>query len=292
MQAAKANVGFVGLGNIGGPMSRRIVDAGWPLTIYARRPEALEPFKDTPAVVVPSLRELGERSEIVGICVLDDASVEEVMLGDNILAGMKPGGVIMIHSTINPDTCRKLAEVASKRGVAVIDAPISGGADGAAAGTLGVMVGGDPAAFERSRPVIESFARIVRLIGPLGSGQITKLMNNTLYAAQCKLIDETVSIGEQLGLDRSALIDMLQSGTADSFVLKRYAVTKSFGYWTMERGGSSKMRSATVIAKDQKLFLEVIHGAKIDGENLESVSQEFVDALQARLKAELAAEQR
>lgn len=279
------SVGFVGLGNIGGPMARRIVDAGFPLTIWARRPESLEPFKDTPAVAVPTLRELGERCSVIGVCVVGDEDVEQVLLGDGILSGMKPGGIVMIHSTIKPETCRWLADAGSERGVSVIDAPISGGADGAAAGTLGVMVGGDPETFESCRPVIDSFARIVRLIGPVGSGQIAKLLNNTLYAAQAELIDETVNIGEQMGLDREALVNILQAGTADSFVLKRYAVTCSFEYWTQDRGGGTPGRSARVIDKDERLFLEVVRKAGIDPGNLGSVSQEFVDALQPRQTA-------
>src|SRR5437867_1103242 len=89
----KTTVGFVGLGNIGSPVARRIVDAGWPLVIFARRPKALEAFAGTPAIGVSSLRELGQRSDVVGVCVVDDAQVEQVVLGDNILAGMRPGGV-------------------------------------------------------------------------------------------------------------------------------------------------------------------------------------------------------
>src|SRR5262245_56107831 len=111
------NVGFVGLGDQGAPMAQMILRAGWPLSVYARRPATLDPFRDTAAVIVPSLRELGARTDLVFICVLNDAQVEEVVLGDNILAGMQPGGVIAVHSTVHPDLRRRLAGLAAERGV-------------------------------------------------------------------------------------------------------------------------------------------------------------------------------
>src|SRR5260221_6890175 len=136
-------IGFVGLGEIGAPMARRIVNAGWPLTIYARRTQPLEPFRDTNAVVAKSLRELGERSDVVAICVYDGSQVEEVTLRNGFLAGMRRGGIVLVHSTVPRETCLRLAEAAAPRGIDVLDAPISGGPDSAGAGTLSVMVGGD-----------------------------------------------------------------------------------------------------------------------------------------------------
>src|SRR5438093_3735174 len=127
-------VGFIGLGSQGGPMARRIVEGGFPLTIWARRPELVEPFADTPASVASTPAELGAASDVVGICVMGDADVEDVLLRDDgVLLGMAAGGVVAIHSTIHPDTCRRVADEAARRDVAVIDAPVSG-RGGAAAG--------------------------------------------------------------------------------------------------------------------------------------------------------------
>ena len=273
-------VGFVGLGEIGVPMARRIMQAGWPLTVYARRPQVLEPFRNTTAVIARSLRELGERSDIVGICVFDDQQVEDVILGDGILSGMRRGGILLIHSTAHRDTCRKMAEAAAPLGVEVMDAPISGGPDGANAGTLGVMVGGDPQAFERSRPVLESFARNVRRVGPVGSGQAAKIINNALYSAQGKLVHEAITLGEALGLDRKALIDLLQASSSDSFVLRRYAVTASLEYWVNHRG-TAKGNVTNVLGKDADLYLGLEDAAGGDAGDVGRLAQAFVTALRA-----------
>lgn len=275
-------IGFVGLGEIGAPMARRILDAGWPLVLYARRAEALKPFAGSAAVVVASLRELGEQSDMVAICVHDDAQVDEVVLGemngDGILSGLRAGGILVIHSTVNRDTCLRLADVAARKGIEVVDAPISGGPDGARAGTLVVMAGGTTAAVERCRPLFESFARTVQHVGPLGSGQAVKAINNALYAAQGKLVDEAVAVGDRLGIDRQTLIEVLQSGSADSFVLRRYGVTASLQYWLMHRGTAAG-NVVNVLAKDAHLYANL---AGVGGEShgdVARLSQAFIEAL-------------
>ena len=121
-------VGFIGLGSQGAPMARRIVDGGYDLTLWARRPATLEPFADTAAKTADSPAELAAASDLVCICVVGDDDVREVLAGDTgVLAGLKSGGIVAIHSTVHPDTCRELAESAAKQGVSMIDAPVSGG---------------------------------------------------------------------------------------------------------------------------------------------------------------------
>ncbi len=278
--SAPLRVGFVGLGEIGAPMARRIVGAGWPLAIYARREQTLAPFRDTPAIIAKSLPELGERSDVVAICVYDDRQIEEVALGDGILAGMRRGGIVVVHSTARRETCQRLAESAARRGIEVLDAPISGGPDGANAGTLAVMVGGSPDAFERCKPVLESFARLVRRVGPLGSGQATKTINNALYAAQGRLVDEAVGFGEHLGLDRRALIEMLQASSADSFVLKRYAITASLQYWVTQRGTAAG-NVINVLDKDARLYGELAETSRQDPGDVARLARAFVNSLRA-----------
>jgi 3-hydroxyisobutyrate dehydrogenase len=186
-------VGFVGLGSQGGPMARRIVEAGFPLLLWARRPEALAPYRDTSAQLVRDLAELGARSDHVGVCVLDDAGVREVV--GALLSTMRAGSRIAIHSTIHPDTCIALAKQAAEREVAVIDAPVSGGGHGAAAGTLTVMVGGDVAAVDAARPVFETFSGLISHLGGVGAGQFAKLVNNSLMAANMALADAALGAG-------------------------------------------------------------------------------------------------
>ena len=214
-EGRQITVGFVGLGSQGGPMARRIVEAGFPLLLWARRPETLAPYSDTAAELVHDLADLGARSDHVGVCVLDDAGVREVV--GALLPTMRAGSRIAIHSTIHPDTCIALAKQAAERGVAVIDAPVSGGGHGAAAGTLTVMVGGDAAAVDAARPVFETFSGLISHLGGVGAGQFAKLVNNSLMAANMALADAALGAGAALGLDRAALIELVKASSGRSY---------------------------------------------------------------------------
>ena len=210
-------VGFIGLGSQGGPMASRIAESGYQLAVWARRPESLEPFRDTTATIATTPTELGAASDVVGICVVADADVSDVLLrADGVLEGMSPGGVIAIHSTIHPDTCRRLAERTAERGVALVDAPVSGGGKAAAAGKLLVMAGGRDVDVERCRPIFETFADPVVHLGPLGSGQTAKLLNNLVFTAQVTLALETYGFADQLGIDRAGLTQVLANGSGGS----------------------------------------------------------------------------
>jgi 3-hydroxyisobutyrate dehydrogenase len=211
------NVGFIGLGNQGAPMARRIADAGHPLTIWARRRSSVDPFRDTPARVVATPADLGARSDIVGICVFSDEDVEDVVLrSDGVLAGMSAGGVVVIHSTVHPRTCHRVAVRAAERGVSVVDAPVSGSAVAALEGRLVVMMGGNELDVVRCRPIFESFGNPVIHVGPLGSGQIAKVINNLLLAAHLSLAIDTFEFASALGLDKSAMASVLAHGTGAS----------------------------------------------------------------------------
>ncbi|MER5183748.1 NAD(P)-binding domain-containing protein [Streptomyces sp. NPDC002896] len=139
-------VGFIGLGSQGASMARRITEESFPLTVWARRRVTTDAFADTAAVVASTPADLGAASDIVGLCVVADTDVEDILLRpDGVLAGMSPGGVVAIHSTIHPDTCLRLADEAAKREVSVVDAPVSGGGGAAAQRRLLVMAGGQEA---------------------------------------------------------------------------------------------------------------------------------------------------
>src|SRR5246500_766347 len=169
------HVGFIGLGSQGGPMAERIVEAGFPTTLWARRPASLEPYADTAAKTAGSPAELAAASDLVCLCVVGDDDVREVLYGQTgVLAGLAADGIVAIHSTVHPDTCREVAESAAKHGISVIDAPVSGGSPAAEAGTLLVMAGGDEDAVERCRPVFATYADPIVYLGPLGSGQVAK----------------------------------------------------------------------------------------------------------------------
>jgi 3-hydroxyisobutyrate dehydrogenase len=206
------DVGFIGLGNMGRQIVDAQLDAGLPMTMWARREASLDPYADTGARFVGSPAEVGVASDVVGICVWDEADVDEILLGDDgVFAGLRRGAVVAIHSTISPAACKRLEDVASSFGCGLVDAPVS---VGATFPKLLVMVGGHADAVARCRPALEVFGDPVVHLGPIGSGQIAKLMNNTLLAAQIGVADSAVELGSDLGLDREALVSVLSAGSA------------------------------------------------------------------------------
>ncbi|WP_327116807.1 NAD(P)-dependent oxidoreductase [Nocardia sp. NBC_01730] len=215
-------VGFIGLGSQGAPIAQRIVSAGYQTTLWARRPASLEPFADTSAQIAGSPTELAQASDLVCLCVGNDDDLRAVLTGEHgVLAGMSAGGVIAVHSTVHPDTCRQLAEVAAAQGVSLIDAAVSGGAPAAAEGRLLVMVGGPAGILERCRPVFETYADPLVHLGDVGAGQVTKLLNNLLFTANLATAANTMALGEQLGVDQTRLGEVIAHGSANSFALGR-----------------------------------------------------------------------
>jgi 3-hydroxyisobutyrate dehydrogenase-like beta-hydroxyacid dehydrogenase len=220
--------GFIGLGSQGAGMAQRIIDQGVPTTLWARRAEALEPFAGHAEFAADPF-ELGGRSDVVGICVTDGAAVREVALGPRgVLAGMRAGSVLAIHSTIGPEECGAIADAASPHAVRVIDAPVSGGGAVAAAGQLSVYVGGDDDAVAFARPVLDTYGNSVFLMGALGSGMRTKLLNNALVAAHFALAHDAFRLGTSEGLDPATLADALRSGSGRSFSMDVFLGLGSF----------------------------------------------------------------
>jgi 3-hydroxyisobutyrate dehydrogenase-like beta-hydroxyacid dehydrogenase len=213
-------VGFIGLGSQGGPMARRIVQGGYHTTLWARRAASLEPYAATAAKTVGSPAELGAASDLVCLCVVGDDDVREVLFGDDgVMAGLAAGGIVAIHSTVHPDTCQEIAERASAQGVSVIDAPVSGGAPAVEAGQLLVMVGGAEADVEQARPVFATYADPIVHLGPLGSGQVAKILNNLLFSANLGAAMSTLELGEALGVPRDKLCEVISRGSANSKAL-------------------------------------------------------------------------
>lgn len=253
-------VGFIGLGSQGAPMARRIADAGFPLTLWARRPATLEPFADTAAKIAASPAELAAVCDLVCICVVSDADVEEVIASERgVLAGLASGGVIAVHSTVHPDTCRRLAAKAAERGVRLVDAPVSGGGVAAAAGHLLVMVGGDAETADLCRPVFASYGDPIVHLGPVGSGQITKLLNNVLFTANLGAAASALALGRALSVDPVSLAGVISSGSAASFALSRVA----------DAGGTADRIAAyagSLLAKDVRLMEDIAGAAGAQAE--------------------------
>ena len=237
---------FIGLGSQGAPIARRMILAGFPVTLWARRPDSLDPYRGSGARFASTIPELGASAEHVGICVVNDGDVQEVCA--QLLPAMRPGSRIAIHSTIHPDTCRTLRAQAAAHGVHLIDAPVSGGSPAAEAGTLTLMLGGDPEVIAEAMPVFRSFGRLIVSLGEVGAGQRAKLINNTLLAANMGLADSALETGRVLELDPAALLELLLASSGRSFGLEvrgRMSEPQSFAH-----GGA-------LLTKDVRLLGEV-----------------------------------
>jgi 3-hydroxyisobutyrate dehydrogenase len=263
--------GFIGLGSQGAGMAERIIELGLPTTVWARRAASLEPFAGRATVAADPV-ELGRVSDVVGICVTDGPAVREVTLGPTgVLAGMKPGRVLAVHSTIGTDECGEIAAAAATRGVLVIDAPVSGGGAAAAAGRLTVYVGGSDDAVARARPVLETYGDPVLHLGPLGSGLRTKLVNNALNAAHFALAHDAMALGEMLGLDATQLGPALCNGSGRSFSLEVFVGLGSFDAIAGHVG--------PIMAKDIGLFEHEARGAAADPGVLLDAADRFLTLL-------------
>jgi len=214
--AQKAVVGFVGIGDQGAPMAARIGSAGFDLAVWARREAAYEALGDAPHRRAASMAAVADGADVVCLCVRTDRDVEEV--GGEVLAGMAPGSTLLVHSTVRPTTVVALAATAGE--VTVLDAPVSGGRFAAAAGTLVTMVGGDPDALERVRPVLAAHSDRIVHLGPLGSGLVAKAVNNGLFTAQLGLAASALAAGTALGLDPDRLAEVLTGGSARSSAME------------------------------------------------------------------------
>ena len=252
------HIGFIGLGSQGGPMARRIIDAGYPTTLWARRPASLEPFADTAAKVAGSPAQLAADSDLVCLCVVGDADVEEVTGPENgVLAALKPGSMIAVHSTVHPSTIRQLADKAAAHDVSVIDAPVSGGGPAAAEGRLLVMAGGAAEVVERCRPVFESYANAVVHLGDLGSGQTTKLLNNLLFTANVGTAATALALGKVLGVSPDRLTDVISRSSGNSFALN---VVGGSGGLDLLAG-----HAGPLLQKDVRLVVDLAERAAVDG---------------------------
>lgn len=216
--AERLAVGFIGLGNQGAPIAHRILAAGWPLHVWARRPEILAEFAAKGAVVAASPGEVAARSDILGICVRTDDDVRDVLLraGDGCFSQARPGALILLHSTLSPATVAEVGAAAAARGLRVLDAPVSGGPQGAAAGTMTVLAGGDAEDLARARPVLETFATDIPLLGPLGAGQMMKLLNNNLCYANVVTSIFALQLAESLGMDPAVAASVMRVSSGAS----------------------------------------------------------------------------
>jgi 3-hydroxyisobutyrate dehydrogenase-like beta-hydroxyacid dehydrogenase len=216
-------VGFVGLGRMGKPIAAQILAAGFDLMVFDLRDEPMGQLARLGAKRARNLRELSEHSEIVGVAVVDDAQVEKVLMGDaGLLESGRRDSIVMIHSTIMPGTVRKLAQAGRIKNVTVVDAPVSGGEEGARQRLLCYMVGGDKEAFERVRPVLAASAAHIFHMGELGSGAAAKMILQVVVCINMLGAYEAELLAEKCGLDFRALQEVLRVSSGQSFVIDHW----------------------------------------------------------------------
>ncbi|MFF3468095.1 NAD(P)-dependent oxidoreductase [Streptomyces sp. NPDC001984] len=207
-------VGFIGLGQIGQPMAQRIVDDGHDVVLFDVRPACLESFTEQGVRVAASVAEIGDCADVVLVSLPDPRAVTEVAIGQNGLAYGRRVKTYVDLSTTGPVVAREVATALAQRGIDALDAPVSGGANGARSGTLTVMASGARHVFEQTRPIIQSFGRNVFYVGAeVGLGQAMKLANNLLAAGALALTAEAMAIGVREGLDARTMIDVFNAGT-------------------------------------------------------------------------------
>jgi 3-hydroxyisobutyrate dehydrogenase len=270
MAEAKPVVGFVGLGEQGTPIAHRILGAGYPMALWARRAASFESFAGSQAEIASDLHDLGARSDIVCLCVLNDEDVIEVLEG-GIMDALAPGSLIVVNSTTQPETCRRLATVAASHGSSLVDAPVSGMARGAVAGTMAIFVGGRDTDFERYAPVARTFGTPTHM-GDVGTGQATKLLNNMTAVCNLVLVQDALAIGGELDIDRDVLTTALMTGSAASRFLDLY---RTLDYDpVLHRNPDYFLRDWSRILSD---FRSMLGGRGIDGRLIDTLGGTFID---------------
>jgi 3-hydroxyisobutyrate dehydrogenase len=212
-------VAFLGLGVMGHPMAGHLARAGHRVTVYNRTGAKAQAWAtEYGGYAAPSPREAAAGAAIVFACVGNDDDLRSVVLGaDGALAGMASGAVFVDHTTASAAVARELDAAAGSRGLAFIDAPVSGGQAGAVNGALTVMCGGDAAPFERIRPVAMAFAKAVTRVGPSGAGQLAKMVNQIAVAGVVQGLAEAIAFGQQAGLDMKQVLEVIGKGAAQSW---------------------------------------------------------------------------
>jgi 3-hydroxyisobutyrate dehydrogenase len=224
---------FIGLGVMGYPMARHLKAKGHEITVYNRTAAKAEKWvRENGGTTAPTPRDAAKGQDLVFACVGNDADLEEVTIGpEGAFQSMSHGTVFVDHTTASASVARKLSAAADASGFAFLDAPVSGGQAGAENGQLTVMIGGGEPAFAKAEPVILSFARACRLLGPSGSGQLAKMMNQIAIAGIVQGLAEAIHFGMAAGLDVAAVIDVISKGAAQSWQMENRHKTMIAGQY-------------------------------------------------------------
>jgi 3-hydroxyisobutyrate dehydrogenase len=213
-------VAFIGLGTMGQGMAINILKAGHELTVHNRSREKEENLAAKGARRADSPMKASSGAEVIVICVSDTPDVEEIILGDNgVIHGVSAGAIVVDMSTISPKATRHIAEKLGEKGAKMLDAPVSGGPEGAQNGTLAIMVGGESADFKSALPILEAMGKTVTHVGAIGAGQITKAINQIIITGTYLTVAEGLTLGMKAGLNMDKVLQAIGGGAASSWVL-------------------------------------------------------------------------
>ncbi len=217
----RPEIGFIGLGIMGRPMVRNLMKAGYSVTVYNRSQGAVNELVAAGATKAVTPSELAGKSDVIITIVTDSPDVEAVVLGENgVVDGAQPGAVVIDMSTISPQVTRDIAQTLADKGVAMLDAPVSGGDKGAIAGTLSIMVGGDEAVFTACRDVFDALGKNIVHVGPNGMGQTVKLCNQVIVSINLLAVAESLTFATKAGADPTRVLDAVTKGAAGSWQLE------------------------------------------------------------------------
>ncbi|MEM0978904.1 MAG: NAD(P)-dependent oxidoreductase [Cyanobacteria bacterium P01_H01_bin.58] len=213
-------VAFIGMGTMGAPMALNLLQAGYEVTVHNRTRDREQPMVEAGARQADSPRAAAVEADVIITCVSDTPDVEAVILGEQgIIHGAAPGAIVVDMSTISPQKTQQIAASLAEKAVHMIDAPVSGGSEGAQKGTLSIMVGGEAAIVEKVRPVLAAMGKTITHIGTIGSGQITKAINQIIVAGTYWAVAEGLTVGLKAGLDMEQVVQAVGGGAAGSWGL-------------------------------------------------------------------------
>ena len=213
-------IGFIGLGIMGRGMTHNLLKAGHYVTVWNRSKERMEEFVATGVKTSSSPSELASRCDVILVCVSDTPDVEQVLFGENgVSEGVKKGALVVDHSTISPHKTVEMAKRLNEQGAAYLDAPVSGGSEGAAKGMLSIMIGGKAADVERAMPILQAYGKTITHVGAQGAGQMAKLVNQILVVVNQLAASEALLFAQAGGLDLAKTIDAVKGGAAGSWML-------------------------------------------------------------------------
>jgi len=218
---AKDRVGFIGLGVMGKPMARNLIEAGHELVLFSRTRASVDEVAQDGATAAGSPREVAEQADVTILMLPDSPQVREVLDSDDgLLAGAREGSLVIDMSTISPVVTREIAEECGERGIGWVDAPVSGGDVGAREATLSIMAGGSDDDFARAKPLFEALGKTIVHVGPVGSGQVVKACNQVVVALTIEAVSEALVLGSKAGVDPATIIEVLSGGLAANKVME------------------------------------------------------------------------